>query len=131
MFVGSEFLEKLLPVCGKVAVGEEMGFAYGLYLFPEVLIKHLFEAVLDDVVSGIEGSATSLGLHACFPCHRLTPLQFCAVGVSDHVGSCFRIREASSQNYLLFLQRTLGNARGELLQLERKELKPFNIGLRW
>lgn len=116
MLVGGESLEQLLPVCGKVAVGEEIGFAYALYLFPEVLIKHFLEAVLDDIVSGIEGNTTAFGLPTSYACHHLTLLlRFCAVGVSVHIGSCFHIGEAGCQDCLLFFKRTLGNAGSGLL----------------
>jgi hypothetical protein len=132
MFVGGESLEQLLPVGDKIAVGEEIGFAYTLYLFPEVLIKHFLEAVLDDVVSGIEGNTTAFGLPASSADHHLTLLlRFCAVGVSVHGGSCFRIGEAGCQDCLLFFKRTLGDTGGGLLRLKRKELKRFNISLRW
>lgn len=59
MLVGSISLQHLSPEGSEDRVGEVELLAEGLHLLPKVFIQHLLEAVLDDVVSSIEGNATT------------------------------------------------------------------------
>lgn len=88
MLVRGVSLQQRPPEGGEVGIGEVELLAEGLHLLPEVFIQHLLEAVLDDVVSSIEGNATTTA--------TLLPL-------GQGGGRLFPLGEVAGGGHLVFL----------------------------